>query len=404
MGKLLVAGGGIGGLVAALACARVGAQVELFERAAEFTEVGAGIQLGPNAMRVLYGLGLKDALQPNLAFPERLVVRSALTGSVLGHLPLGEVAQQRYGAPYATIYRADLHALLVQTARQRGDVQLNLNSAVLGVVQTEAAVSVQLADEGQVSGDVLVAADGGFSKLRQQLLADGVPQPTGHLAYRAMVQQSELPAILRSQQVTVWLGPRLHLVQYPVRAGTWLNVVGIVHGQSQGDVSNWDHSANGQDLQRAFAATCEPLIGLIRAIGHWRLWPLSIRPPLSGAHQHAKGRVALLGDAAHPMLPYLAQGAAMAIEDGATLARVLAAGAVFGPGSGQQRPPDAVPALLQDYAGQRWQRNARVQARAIRNGEIFHATGLLRFGRDMAMRLAGERLLDQPWLYGSGPA
>ena len=143
MGKLLVAGGGIGGPVAAVACARVGAQVEWFGGAAEFTEVGCSIQLGPNAMRVLYGLGLKDALQPNLAFPERLVVRSALTGSVLGHLPLGEVAQQRYGAPYATIHRADLHALLVQTARPRGDVQLNLNSAVLGVVQTEAAVSVQ---------------------------------------------------------------------------------------------------------------------------------------------------------------------------------------------------------------------------------------------------------------------
>lgn len=177
------------------------------------------------------------------------MVRSALTGSVLGHLPLGEVAQQRYGAPYATIHRADLHALPgAQTARQRGDVQLNLNSAVLGVVQTEASVSVQLADEGQDHGDVLVAADGGFSKLRQQLLADGVPQPTGHLAYRAMVQQSDLPAILRSQQVTVWLGPRLHLVQYPVRAGTWLNVVGIVHGQSQGDVEL------GSQCQRARSA------------------------------------------------------------------------------------------------------------------------------------------------------
>ncbi len=403
MGSLLIAGGGIGGLTTALACARAGARVALFERSTEFNEVGAGIQLGPNAMRVLYGLRLTQALDQRVAFPEQLQVRHALSGVLLGWLRLGATARRRYGAPYATVHRADLQALLVDALREQGDVALHLNSVVQTVAQTDSAVSLQLGDERQVQGDVLVAADGGWSGIRRQLLADGTPQPTGHLAYRAMVPQADLPVPLRSQQVTVWLGPRLHVVQYPVRGGEWLNVVAIVHGTPQGDMSHWDHSANAQDLRLAMAATCPNLKALIDAIGYWRLWPLSIRPPMAGPHQHAVGRVALLGDAAHPMVPYLAQGAAMAIEDAATLAQVLAKAGVFAHGSAGESAAAQVPALLQDYAGRRWRRNAQVQARAINNGKMFHATGLLRLGRDTALRLGGEWLLDQPWLYAGGP-
>ena len=401
MALVLIAGGGMGGLSAALACARAGAQVSLFERSAEFSEVGAGIQLGPNAMRVLHGWGLQEALAQVVAFPEQLQVRNAVSGAVLGSLRLGESARQRYGAPYATIHRADLHTLLVQALQHHSTVQLHLHSIATGVAQSDTGVLLQFSGEQSVSGDVLVAADGGWSALRQHLLGDGTPVPTGHLAYRAMLQQSELPAALRSQQVTAWLGPKLHVVQYPVRGGAWLNVVAIVHGQPQGDMSHWDHSANAADLQRAMARTCAPLKDLVHAIGHWRLWPLSIRPPMTGAHQQAVGRVALLGDAAHPMVPYLAQGAAMAIEDAATLAQVLSAGGLFQTGDVAQAD---VAAMLRNYASQRWQRNAQVQARAIRNGKIFHAEGLLRLARDMAMRVAGEALLDQPWLYAGGPA
>ncbi len=400
MGKVLIAGGGIGGLTAALACARLGSQVAVFERATAFTEVGAGIQLGPNAMRVLHGLGLQEALTKVVAFPERLQVRSALSGATLGSLRLGEVAKNRYGAPYATIHRADLHGLLVRVLRERGDVALNLSSTVLSYAESADDISLQLNQDLPVRGDLLVGADGGFSAIRHQLLADGKPQPTGHLAYRTMVLQSDLPVHLRTQQVTAWLGPRLHVVQYPVRGGDWLNVVGIVHGQVQGDMSHWDHSANAQDLQRAMAATCAPLKDLIGAIPSWRLWPLSIRQPMGSAREQALGRVALLGDAAHPMVPYLAQGAAMAIEDAATLAQVLAEGGALALRSEGQANTADIPALLQRYAQKRWQRNARVQARAIRNGEIFHATGIERVGRDMAMSLLGERLLDMPWLYG----
>ncbi|MDD5029932.1 MAG: FAD-dependent monooxygenase [Rhodoferax sp.] len=400
MAHILVAGGGIGGLSAALACARVGARVSLFERNEVFAEFGAGIQLGPNVMRVLQSWDLKPALDQVVALPDRLQVRSALTGAELASLRLGADMLQRYGAPYATIRRADLHHLLVQSLQNRADVALHLDATVAGACQDTTEVTVQLSNAQAARGDLLVAADGAWSTLRQQLLHDGVPKPTGHLAYRAMVLQSDLPPTLRSQRVTAWLGPKLHVVHYPVAAGQWLNVVAIVHGQVRGDMSHWDHSANAQDLQRAMAMTCPQLRELIHAINAWRLWPLCIRPPMRGSYQHANGRVAFLGDAAHPMVPYLAQGAAMAIEDAATLAQVLhQAGAL----DGARAESAPVQKLLHDYARARWARNAHVQARAIRNAEIFHATGPLRWGRDAAMRLLGERLLDLPWLYGGGP-
>jgi len=403
MAEVVIAGGGIGGLSAALACAQAGAKVSLYERAAEFSEFGAGIQLGPNAVGVLHRWGLKDALNGLAAFPHRLQFRSALSGAVLGELTLGADMVRRYGSPYLTIHRADLHGLLVQVLQQRGDVALQLANTVTGVVQSDTNVTAKLQDGQQLQADVLVAADGAWSSLRQQLLHDGKPQPTGHLAYRAMFKQSDLPKHLQTQQVTAWFGPRMHVVQYPVRGGEWMNVVGIVHGQIPGDITSWDHSANAADLQRVVAGSCAPLVDLIHAIEAWRLWPLSIRLPMRGAHEHALGRVALLGDAAHPMVPYLAQGAAMAIEDAATLAQLLTAGGVFAAGAADAAVQARVPELIKDYANQRWQRNARVQARALQNGQIYHLTGPLRLGRDLAMRLLGQRLLDQPWLYGGGP-
>lgn len=396
--RTLIVGGGIGGLAAALACSRAGTQVELFERSAEFTEVGAGIQLGPNGVKVLHDWGLKDALAGVAAFPDRLQVRSAMSGTELGVLRLGAVALARYGAPYATIHRVDLHAMLLAALKQQTDVRLNLDRAVTRFVQHEEGVTLYTSDGRAAQGDLLVGADGLWSRVRQQLLSDGAPHATGHLAYRALVPQHSLPERLRSGQVTAWLGPRLHVVQYPVRGGDWLNVVAIVHGRMDGDVENWDHRANAAELRRSMAATCPLLQDLIHAIDHWRLWALSIRPPMGGAHEQAQGRVALLGDAAHPMLPYLAQGAGMAIEDAGELGRALAAAGL----AQALEPPRDVPALLRQYALKRWQRNARVQARAIRNGQVFHATGLLRWGRDTAMKLLGERLLDLPWLYSGG--
>ena len=388
MGKrIAIVGGGIGGLAAALACSRAGSTVKLFECSQEFTEVGAGIQMGPNVVRVLQGWGLSDALRDVAAFPEHLQVRSASSGAELGVLRLGATTVQRYGAAYATIHRADLHALLQTALKCSSEVELNLDSELVAFEQGDSGVKMQTASGQQVESDLLIGADGLWSRVRQQLLDDGVPVATGHLAYRAMVPQKVLPAKLRSQHITAWLGPALHVVQYPVRGGDWLNVVAVVQGEMVGDIEYWDHAANVVKLRRSMAQTCLPLRELIHAIEHWRLWGLSIRPPARGANEFARGRVALLGDAAHPMLPYLAQGAGMAIEDAQTLAQCL------------QDDLLPVPEALMRYANARWQRNARVQARAIRNGQIFHATGLIRWGRDAAMKLLGERVLDVPWLY-----
>ena len=386
---MVIVGGGIGGLAAALAAARAGRAVRLLEQAPAFAEVGAGIQLGPNVVRVLQGWGLGDALRRVAAFPAQLEVRNALTAETLGVLPLGEHAVARYGAAYATVARADLHTLLLQ-AVQTHPVDLQLATILTQVQQDADGVHLQTAAGDRWQTPLLVGADGLWSRVRQHLLPQAQPRATGHLAFRAMVRQDSLPVMLRSQVVTAWLGPRFHAVQYPVRGGEWLNVVAIVQGHVEGDPQSWDHSANAAELRARLANAQAPLLDLIHTINDWRLWPLYDRPPIARATEHAQGRIALLGDAAHPMRPYLAQGAGMAIEDAQQLVASLEA------------QPTAVPAALAHYAQSRWQRNARVQARAIRNGKIFHLQGPLRAGRDASLRLMGERLLDVPWLYGYG--
>ena len=388
--QLLIAGGGIGALAAALSSARAGWHVRLYEKAEVFSEVGAGLQLGPNATRILQGWGLGQALERLAAFPDKLLVRSAPSGRELASLSLGSRCQQRYGAPYATLHRADLHSMLLDSVRLRPEVKLHLNSPVTGYTDTPEGVQLAWADGYSVEGDALIGADGLWSQVRLQTLEDHVAQPTGHLAYRALVRQSDLPKSLRSQQVSVWLGPDMHLVSYPVRGGEWLNVVMFTQGQVPDDHQDWDHAGLRDNVLTATAGHCAELTALVEAVPAWRLWALCDRPPVASAAQMACGRVALLGDAAHPMPPYLAQGAGMAIEDAAELGRCLA---------GVVKPVADVPLALRRYALNRWQRNARVQARAVRNGQIFHATGPLRLGRDIALKLLGHRLLDMPWLY-----
>ncbi len=388
--QVLIAGAGMGGLSAAIASARAGWQPLVLEQARAFDEAGAGIQLGPNATRVLQSWNLGAALDQVAAFPQRLSVRSAASGDALARMDLGAAALERYGAPYATLHRADLHRLLLEGARSAG-VELMLDARVGAIRESADCVLVGISGAAvETEAQALVGADGLWSDVRRQLWADGSPLPTGHLAYRTLIAQEDLPARLRSNEVTVWLGPRLHVVAYPVHLGHWLNVVGIVHGSLAQDSTEWDQSAAAPDLLQALGSSCAALQDLVRAAAAWRLWVLHERPPLKGAQAMARGRVALLGDAAHPMRPYLAQGAGMAIEDAQELGRCLA-------GAGD-RSAD-VPAALRRYALNRWERCARVQRQAQRNGRIFHATGPVQWGRDLSLRLLGERLLDQPWLY-----
>lgn len=389
--QVLIAGGGIGGLAAAIGAARAGWDVRLFERAGHFSEVGAGIQLGPNVVRRLQAWGLQKHLQSVVALPEALQVRSAQSGQALARMPLGATAVEQYGAAYATIHRADLHSLLLAGLRDYAGVHLNLAQAIEHYRESDGVVTVRTQTKKVIEGDALVCADGVHSHLRMQLLGDGPPRATGHLAYRAMVRQAELPQRLRTVDVTAWLGPRLHVIQYPVRRGELQNLVVIVQGPAPRDMERWDHAANAHDLEAALAGTCSALQDLVRSVPkmgvQWRLWSLADRPPLRSSAEMAQGLVALLGDASHPMRPYLAQGAGMAIEDAAELQRALA-----------MHDLD-VNLRLRRYALNRWQRNARVQARSQRNGRIFHATGLVRWGRDTALKTLGARLMDMPWLY-----
>jgi salicylate hydroxylase len=389
--QLLIAGGGIGGLSAAIAARRAGWEARLFEQAHTLSEAGAGIQLGPNATRILREWGLLESdLRDLAAAPRSLRVRDAVSGRELASLRLGDPFEQRYGAPYLTLHRADLQSALLRAAEREG-ARLHTDRRLEQVSALEQGVRVTLTNAPEpVEGEALVAADGLWSVVRPELPGTDAPRATGHLAFRGLARQSGLPAAQRSQEVTAWLGPRMHGVTYPVRGGEWLNVVCVVQGKRAGDARSWDHEAAAPELEAALGPACAALRDLLHAVPGWRLWMLHDRAPLRAAGQMAAGRIALLGDAAHPMLPYLAQGAGMALEDARELQRVLAVA--------DGRTLD-VPTALQRYALNRWERCARVQRRSRRNGVIFHASGPLRWGRNAALGLLGERLLDLPWLY-----
>jgi salicylate hydroxylase len=387
--QVLIAGGGMGGLACAITSARAGWQPRLFEQAGAFGEVGAGIQLGPNSTRLLAAWGLEDELHRVAAFPQALVVRDATSGAQLGRMQLGELFAARYGSPYATVHRADLHSLLLAAA-QRAGVAMKLDARISAVLPGTGAVGVRINDDHEVEGDALIGADGLWSAVRGSVYDDGPPSVTGTMAFRALVAQQDLPAALRQTEVQAWLAPRMHLVSYPVRGGEQLNVVAFAEGAGAADARDWDQSALAAQVEAALGPLCAPLRDLLRAMPGWSAWSQHDRPPMGGPDEMVRGRIALLGDAAHPMRPYLAQGAGMALEDAAELGRVLA----------QVEGADLdVPLALRRYALNRWQRDARVQGRALRNGRIFHAQGLMRWGRDLSMKLMGERLLDIPWLY-----
>lgn len=398
---VLIAGGGIAGLATGLASVRASWQAQVFERASEFSEVGAGIQLGPNVTRILNAWGLSDGLRQVAAFPSSLHARSLATGEMLATLPVKEMVH-RYGAPYVTIHRADLHDLLLQAALAEG-VRMQSDVQVVALTQTPDTARCDVSTQGESlphEGACAVVADGVWSSLRQRMVGDGSPHFTQHIAYRALVAQADLPAHLRSQDVSVWMGAHAHVVSYPVRGGDYLNVVCLAEGRLlEADANDlqalqqWNaqksHAQTWSELNHALRSACTPLIDLMAACQAWRLWPLCGRPAMRSAREQAQGRVALVGDAAHPMLPYLAQGAGMAIEDAAELGAQLL-----------HRTAADVPQCLQQFAQARWQRNARVQNRAVRNGQIFHAAGPVRWGRDLSLRMLGSRVMDVPWLYG----
>ncbi|MDM0113014.1 FAD-dependent monooxygenase [Variovorax sp. J22R133] len=387
---LLIAGGGIGGLCAAVALARAGQVVDVLEQAPAFGEIGAGVQLGPNVTRRLKSLGLEESLARIAARPKALSIRNAVDGHLLASMPLADAMERKYGAPYLCAHRADLHGVLLASARSMAGVTLTTDARISEVATRDEGVCVAALGARAWDGDGLIGADGLWSIVRERVVESTLPpRPTGHTAWRALVQQDSLPESLRSADVQAWLGERLHVVAYPVRGGDCLNLVVIAESEKTAhDPGDWDQDASVVALLQAIGDRCDGVRPLIEAMPAWRAWTVNDRPPLVGPEDMANERIALIGDAAHPMVPYLAQGAGMAIEDAVALAERVGNGG-----------PASLPAAFARYAATRWQRNARVQARAKRNGEVFHSSGTIRIARDAALRVLGSHLLDAPWLY-----
>ena len=394
LAPIAVVGGGIGGLAAALALGRSGSAVHVFEQAVALSEAGAGIGLGPNAMRVLQAWGLGPSLQQAGCIPQHLIVRHANNGRIAGQLPMGQAFIDAYGAPYLTVHRADLQQVLLNAVSQQTSATLLTNHPLSGLAINTHGVELHFQDNAyKHHAQILIGADGLNSAVRTTVFDKTPPQASGHWAYRALLPMHEVPQAFRQNEIGIWMGKRLHVVHYPVRSGDFLNLVVLLESPHQATQPGWDVSRSTAqitaDLKLATHHTCVELQDLIHAANGWRAWCLFDREPLQKASQMAKGRVALLGDAAHPMLPYLAQGAGMAIEDAVCLAHHW------------QNTSFTEEERLLKYAQSRWQRVSQVQQRARQNGKIFHADGLLRIARDTAMKVGGARLMDMPWLYGA---
>ena len=388
-GSAIVAGAGIGGLTAALALSRRGWRVTLLERRTGFLEVGAGIQISPNASRVLNELGLGSALRRAATEPKRVVVRALDSGRMVGEVALGAFMRERFGAPYYVIHRAELQTLLLDAARAEPAVALLMGRAVTDVHEMPHAARVTIdkagADEA-LEADLVVGADGLWSTLRGTLADGRPPQYQGFAAWRATMSRGEAPAELAGDETGLWLGRAGHVVHYPVAGGRLLNIVAVERRPDP--VEGWAAPGDRDELLRAFGDAALPLRTLLSGPRQWLLRSL-LDLPASGM---AKGRLALLGDAAHPVLPFLAQGGALAIEDAAVLAASLAAAG-------------GVPEALTRYERARLRRARRVQAAARRNGAAYHAGGLTAFIRDRIMRLLGAQGMAEryAWVYGWRP-
>jgi salicylate hydroxylase len=383
-GRVLIAGGGIGGLAAAIALGRQGIDTAILERSRFTDETGAGIQLGPNATRTLQALGALDAIEPPAFRPDAICIFDGFSGRKLTSVALGSAVEKRYGAPYLTLHRADLHAALRSVAGSLGPIALEPGFEVAAVEEQGGKVVARDIDGREAGGSGLIGADGLWSRIRTLVMPEASLRFTGATAFRALLPRHDLPAPFDAPTVGLWLGPRSHLVHYPVRGGEMLNVVAVTQGGSA--LEGWNRPASADTLRAGFARWAKESKSLLERIDEWRNWSLDelVRPG-----RWSKGRVALLGDAAHPLLPYMAQGAALAIEDAAALAACIAS-----------QPADLGPAFAR-YEELRRPRAERVARFSRRLGRLYHLGGPLRLARNVMLeRRSEERALQRlDWLY-----
>jgi len=394
---IFVAGAGIGGLTASLALAKKGFRAVVLEKAEKLEETGAGLQLSPNASRILVELGLEPRLAGRAVAPDSINIMSARAGGEICRLPLGEAATFRAGAPYWVVHRADLQAALQAHVNDSPDIDLRLGCQFEDVTSHAKGLTVvQRCASGrqQELAVALIGADGIWSSVRHHLFPDIQPQFSGLIAWRGTFEATALPREYTSPRIQLWMGPNAHLVAYPISGARRINVVAIVPGTW--NRPGWSAPGDGNEIKAAFATSRWPATArmLIGAVDEWRRWALFTLPDLG---EWTEGAIALLGDAAHAMLPFAAQGAGMAIEDAAVLAKCLS-----------ESPGDniaGIPATLKRYGRLRRGRVLRVQRTARQQGRIYHLTGPLALARDLAIKAMGpERMLArQDWIYDWRP-
>ena len=382
---VIIVGGGIGGLAAALALARAGIAAQVIEQAAEFKEIGAGIQLGPNVFWMFEALGLVAPISALAVFPNNMIMMDSITGEEVTRMPLGEAFRKKFKHPYALIHRADLHKVLLEACGKSDRIRLDASQKVTAVEETADGVTVKTESGKTYRGAALIGADGLWSSIRQIVVGDGKPKPAGHITYRAVLPTSEMPEKFRWRDMVVWAGDKVHLVHYPLRTGELFNLVAVFHSDRYEE--GWDSYGDPAELHERFARTCAPVRTLLNKIESWRMWVLCDRPPIK---EWSRGRITLVGDAAHPMLQYLAQGANMAIEDAVCLASKTV-----------EKDGDYA-AAFRAYQDVRYLRTGRVQIMARVYGEVFHASGVAKELRNMMLgsRTPDEAMAGMEWLYG----
>jgi salicylate hydroxylase len=390
---VIVAGAGIAGLTSALTLAQAGMRVTVLEQSQKLEETGAGIQLSPNATRILIGLGLREKLQASIVAPEAIRVIAGSSAREIMCITLGAQAEQRYGAPYWSVHRGDLQAALASAVQSTQDITLKLGTRVEDFATHDKGVSVlgrhgqQVIDE---RGMALIGADGVWSSVRARLSRQRPPRFRHRTAWRALVPAEAVAPQWREPMINLWLGIDSHLVHYPVKYGRLINIVAIVHDEWNNE--GWSARGERDEILRHFArfSWSETARTLIATPEHWQKWALYDR---RGPHRGGKGAVSLIGDAAHPMMPFLAQGAAMAIEDAAVLANMLT------------QNPDKPAKALRAYENARHKRTARVQKVSRHQDKIYGMTGPEALIRNLRMRMLGSKklLARYDWLYNWRP-
>ncbi|MBL6864180.1 MAG: 3-hydroxybenzoate 6-monooxygenase [Rhodospirillales bacterium] len=357
---IVIIGGGIGGCAASLALSKKGYKSIVIEKSRVFSEIGAGIQLGPNVHKMFVKLGLDQAIQDIAFYPDNIFMKDGITGELITKIVTGKDFQLRFNGPYGVIHRGDLLEVIVDACKKSDLIELRTSTEIIDYEETKTGIVAITSDQEKIFGSALVAADGIWSKTRSNIVNDGDPIISGHIAYRAVLPISEVPEFSQDNDVVLWAGPKFHLVHYKLRRGELFNIVAVFHSDRYEE--GWDAFGDPEELQIRFKNATADVQSLLGKIDSWKMWVLCDREPV---RNWSKNRVTLLGDSAHPTLQYLAAGAGMAIEDAVVLADCLS-----------QNKQNYEEAFIQ-YQETRYLRTAQVQTTARLYGQLYHASDVV---------------------------